>query len=200
MISHLSGKLTQAWPTQVIVEVGGVGYEVLIPLNSFDRLPKPPAPIKLLTHLVVREDSHQLYGFLSEEERDLFRMLIQKVSGIGPKTALDVLGGISAADFKSAVINSDSARLSAVKGIGRKTAERIILELKDKLGVAGAWETASKKGKLSIEDQTINDAVLALISLGYKQVDALKCVREARGKSSAKVTVESLVYQALRSL
>ena len=202
MISHLSGTLTQAWPTQVVVEAHGVGYEVLIPLSSFDRLPKPPASIKLLTHLVVREDAHQLYGFLTEEERDLFRMLIQKVSGIGPKTALDVLSGISAADFKSAVVRSDAGRLSAVKGIGKKTAERIILELKDKLGVAGAWEAASHKGKLSAEDQMVADAVLALISLGYKQTDALKSVRAAQDKAGVgkKIAVESLVYEALRKL
>ncbi len=202
MIAHLSGKLTQVWPTQVVVEAHGVGYEVLIPLSSFDRMPKPPAPIKLLTHLVVREDAHQLYGFLTEEERDLFRMLIQKVSGIGPKTALDVLSGIPAADFKSAVVRSDAARLSAIKGIGKKTAERIILELKDKLGVAGAWEAASRKGQCSAEDQTISDAVLALISLGYKQADALQAVRAAQEKSGAgeQASVEALVYQALRKL
>jgi len=200
MICHLNGTLTQAWPTQVVVDVQGVGYEVLIPLTTFDRLPKPPAKIKLLTHLVVREDAQQLYGFLTEEERDLFRMLISKVSGIGPKTALDVLSGIPAADFKSAVVRSDAARLSTIKGIGKKTAERIILELKDKLGVAGVWENASQKGGLSAEDQTLNDAVLALISLGYKQADALKSVRTVQEKSDAKITVEALVYEALRQL
>lgn len=200
MISHLNGTLVQAWPTQVVIETHGVGYEVLIPLSSFDRLPKPPAPIKLLTHLVVREDAHQLYGFLTEEERDLFRMLIQKVSGIGPKTALDVLSGMSAADFKSAVVCADAARLSAVKGIGKKTAARIILELKDKLGLAGAWETAAKQGKLSAEAQSVNDAVLALISLGYKQVDALEAVRTAQQKAGEKAAVEALVYEALRTL
>lgn len=202
MISRLSGTLVQAWPTQVVIDVNGVGYEVLIPLTTFDKLPKPPASLKLLTHLVVREDAHQLYGFLTEEERDLFRMLIQKVSGIGPKTALDVLSGISAADFKSAVVRSDAARLSAVKGIGKKTAERIILELKDKLGVAGAWEAASQKRNLSPEDQTVADAVLALISLGYKQADAFKSIQDVRVKAGAgkKVSVESLVYEALRKL
>lgn len=200
MIAHISGTLTQAWPTQVIVETNGIGYEVLIPLTTFDRLPKTPASIRLLTHLVVREDAHQLYGFLTEEERDLFRMLIQKVSGIGPKTALDVLSGIAAQEFKSAVVRGDATRLSAIKGIGKKTAERIILELKDKLGVAGAWEAASQNGKLSAGDQSAADAVLALISLGYKQAEALKAVRGAQEKAGEKTTVENLVYEALRSL
>jgi Holliday junction DNA helicase RuvA len=200
MIAHISGNLTQAWPTQVVVETHGVGYEVLIPLTTFDRLPKAPAPIRLLTHLVVREDAHQLYGFLTEEERDLFRMLIQKVSGIGPKTALDVLSGIPAQEFKSAVARSDVARLSAIKGIGKKTAERIILELKDKLGVSDAWEAASGNGKLSAGDQHAADAVLALISLGYKQAEALKAIRGVREKAGEKTSVETLVYEALRTL
>lgn len=200
MISHLSGTLLKAWPTHVIVETNGIGYEVMIPLSCFDNLPKPPAPITILTHLVVREDAHQLFGFLTAEERDLFRMLINKVSGIGPKTALDVLSGISVGDFKSAVIHNDVLRLSKIKGIGKKTAERMILELKDKIGVAGVWEAASEKGKLSAEDRTTNDAVLALISLGYKQVDALKSVRAAQEQTGKDVSIEALVREALRRL
>jgi Holliday junction DNA helicase RuvA len=200
MISHLSGTLTQAWPTQVIVEVGGVGYEVCIPLTCFDALPKPPAPVKLLTHLVVREDSQQLYGFLSGDERDLFRMLIDKVSGIGPKTALDVLSGISAAEFKTAIISGDTLRLSKIKGIGKKTADRIVFELKDKIGIAGAWEAAAQRSKLSATDQGIADAVLALISLGYKQAEAHKAVRAAQEKAGNGAKVENLVREALRAL
>jgi len=200
MISHLSGTLVKAWPTQVVIETNGVGYEVMIPLSSFDSLPRPPAQVKLLTHLVVREDAHQLFGFLTAEERDLFRMLIQKVSGIGPKTALDVLSGISVADFKSAVVQNDVTRLSMIKGIGKKTAERMIFELKDKIGVAGAWEAASQRGKLSAEDRSVNDAVLALISLGYKQSDALKSVRTVLDKAGKNASVEKLVYEALRQL
>ncbi len=199
MISHLSGTLQKAWPTQVIMEVQGVGYEVMIPLSCFDRLPRAPAPLKLLTHLVVREDSHQLYGFLTNEERDLFRMLIDKVSGIGPKTALDVLSGISVAEFKAAVVNQDVARLSKIRGIGKKTAERMVLELKDKLGIAGAWEAASQKASTP-EDQHLNDAVLALISLGYKQADSLKAVRAAQQIASKPVSLETLVRDALRQI
>jgi Holliday junction DNA helicase RuvA len=200
MISHLSGTLVQAWPTQVVIETNGVGYEVMIPLSSFDRLPKPPAPIKILTHLVVREDAHQLFGFLTAEERDLFRMLINKVSGIGPKTALDVLSGITVADFKSAVVHNDAARLSKIKGIGKKTAERIILELKDKIGIAGVWEAASEKGRLSAQDQFVNDAVLALISLGYKQAEAFKSVLAVLEKAGKDTPVETLVREALRRM
>src|SRR5687767_2828736 len=130
MITFLQGKLVDALPTQVTVDVNGVGYEVLIPLSSFDKLPLPGNPIKLLTHLAVREDAHVLYGFMSSGERDLFRLLINTVSGIGPKIALNILSGISAAAFRGAVANGDVKALSQVSGVGKKTAERIVLELK----------------------------------------------------------------------
>src|SRR3989449_11477931 len=140
MITFLDGKLVSALPTQAIVDVGGVGYEVFIPLSSYDKLPAPGQPVRVLTHLHVREDAHVLYGFMSGAERDLFRLLVNNVSGIGPKLALAVLSGMSVTNFKSAVVNSDVAALAKISGLGKKTAERIVLELKDKLGVAAAWE------------------------------------------------------------
>jgi Holliday junction DNA helicase RuvA len=139
MISFLHGKLIEALPTQVTVDVHGVGYEVLIPLSSFDKLPQPGGDVKLLTQLIVREDAHVLYGFASAAERDLFRMLINNVSGIGPKTALNILSGMNAVAFRGAVANSDVKALSQISGVGRKTAERIVVELRDKIGAAGAW-------------------------------------------------------------
>ena len=126
MITFLHGKLVEALPTQVTVDVNGVGYEALIPLSSYDKLPAPGQEVKLLTHLVVREDAHTLYGFMSTAERDLFRLLINTVSGIGPKIALNVLSGISVTAFRGAVANGDVKALSQISGVGRKTAERIV--------------------------------------------------------------------------
>jgi Holliday junction DNA helicase RuvA len=198
MIAYLHGTLTEALPTQIVIEAGGVGYEVFIPLSSYDKLPPLKSSLKILTHLVVREDAQILFGFATTEERDLFRLLVQYVSGIGPKTALSVLSGISVTNFKGAVINGDVKTLSQVKGVGKKTAERIIVDLKDKIGVAGAWEAASAKHTLSPEEQKINDAVLAMISLGYKQVEAHKIIRSAAERLGTKVEVESLVREALK--
>ena len=184
MITFLHGKLVEALPTQVIVDVNGVGYEVLIPLSSFDKLPQPGHDVKLLTQLVIREDAHTLYGFMTAAERDLFRLLVNTVSGIGPKIALNILSGISVTAFRGAVAGGDVKSLSQISGVGKKTAERIIVELRDKIGAAGAWEAASAKRALSPDDQKINDAVLALMALGFKQIDAHDAVR-ARKRCSA---------------
>ena len=198
MITFLHGKLIEALPTQITVEVNGVGYEALIPLSSFDKLPQPGQSIKLLTQLVVREDAHTLYGFMSSEERDLFRLLIHTVSGIGPKTALNVLSGISVTAFRGAVASSDLKSLSKISGVGKKTAERIVLELKDKIGMAGAWEAASAKHSLSPDEQRINDAVLALVALGFKQIEAHDAVRGAQAVLGAQASVEELVRVCLK--
>ena len=199
MITYLDGTLREVWPTQVVVEVHGVGYEVLIPLSSYDRLPQPGQPVRLLTHLQVREDAHILFGFASAEERDLFRLLVTRVSGVGPKLALAVLSGMDVMRFKAAVVDSDIASISKISGLGTKTAERIVLELKDKLGVAAAWEAASADKAPSAEARAANDAVLALIALGYRQVDAAKSVREVSLKNKEAGT-EELVRLALKGL
>jgi holliday junction DNA helicase RuvA len=199
MITFLDGKLTSALPTQAIVEVGGVGYEVSIPLSSYDKLPAVGQPIHILTHLAVREDAHLLYGFMSAAERDLFRLLVNNVSGIGPKLALAVLSGMSVTNFKAAVVNSDVASLARISGLGKKTAERIVLELKDKLGVAAAWEAASATHAPTPEQERTNEAVLALIALGYKQIDAHKAVRELQERNEAK-SAEELVKLALKKM
>ena len=198
MITFLDGKLIEALPTQVVVEVNGVGYEVLIPLSSFDKLPQPGHTLKLLTHLVIREDAHVLYGFMSNSERDLFRLLISTVSGIGPKLALNVLSGISVTAFRGAVANQDIKVLSQISGLGKKTAERIVVELKDKVGAAGAWEASSAQRALSPEDQKLNDAVLALMALGFKQIEAHEAARKAQASLQGKGTVEDIVRACLR--
>src|SRR6266436_715321 len=195
MITFLDGRLVNALPTQAIVDVGGVGYEVFIPLSSYDKLPPPGQPIRILTHLAVREDAHVLYGFMTAAERDLFRLLVNNVSGIGPKLALAVLSGMSVNSFKVAVVNSDVASLSKISGLGKKTAERIVLELKDKLGV----EAASAVHAATPEQEQANEAVLALIALGYKQIDAHKAVRELQEKGEAR-PAEELVKLALKRM
>jgi len=198
MITFLHGKLIEALPTQVVVDVNGIGYEALIPLSSYDKLPAPGQEVKLLTHLVVREDAHILYGFMTSAERDLFRMLINTVSGIGPKIALNVLSGMNPTAFRGAVANGDVKSLSQISGVGRKTAERIVVELKDKIGAAGAWEATSAQRALSPEDQKVNDAVLALMALGFKQLEAHDSVRKVQVSLGAQATVEDLVRACLK--
>jgi Holliday junction DNA helicase RuvA len=198
MITFLSGKLVEALPTQATVDVNGVGYEVLIPLSSYDKLPPPGGAVRLLTHLSIREDAHLLYGFMTAAERDLFRLLINTVSGIGPKIALNILSGMNPTAFRGAVAKGDVKALSRISGVGRKTAERIVVELRDKIGVVGAWEAASAERALSPEDQKVNDAVLALIALGFKQVEAHDAVRRALAVLGAEATVEDLVRACLK--
>ncbi len=198
MITFIEGYLAEALPTQVTVNVGGVGYLALIPFSTFDKLPAIGSPVHLLTQLIVREDAHLLYGFFSSAERDLFRLLIAHVSGVGPKIALAVLSGMSIADFQNAVIRSDIDSISRIKGIGKKTAERIVLELKDKVGVAATWEASS--GANAALDQRANDAILALISLGYKQAEAQKAVQAASKQTGSEAASEDLLRLALKLL
>lgn len=200
MITFLEGTLVEALPTQVVVAVHGVGYHVNIPLSSYDKLPPVGQPIKILTHLAIREDAHVLYGFMTSAERDLYRLLVANVSGIGPKTALDVLSGMSVTNFKSAVVNGEAGLLAKIKGIGKKSAERIIVELKDKVGIAAAWEAASAGHAPTPHEVQINDAVLALIALGYKQVDAHKAVKQVWEKGGSTQTSEDLVRNSLKLL
>jgi Holliday junction DNA helicase RuvA len=198
MITFLHGKLVEALPTQVIVDVHGVGYDVLIPLSSYDKLPSPGADIKLLTHLAIREDAHVLYGFMTSAEREMFRLLINNVSGIGPKIALNVLSGMNVTALRGAVANADVKALSQISGVGKKTAERIVVELKDKIGAAGAWEALSAARGLSDADQKINDAVLALMALGFKQIEAHDSIRAAQAALGPAAAVEDLVRASLK--
>lgn len=198
MITYLQGKLVDALPTQVTVDVQGMGYEVLIPLSSFDKLPKPGHEVKILTHLVVREDAHVLYGFMTATERELFRLLIATVSGIGPKIALNILSGMNPTAFRGAVSNGDVKALSQISGVGKKTAERIVVELRDRFGAAGAWEASSAKHGLSAEDQKMNDAILGLIALGYKQAEAHEAVRAAAAMLGPDVKLDELVRACLK--
>ena len=198
MISFLRGKLVDAVPTQITVEVNGVGYSVLIPLSSFDKLPAAGQEVNILTHLAVREDAHVLYGFMTSAEREMFRLLINNVSGIGPKIALNVLSGMNVTALRGAVANGDIKSLSQISGVGKKTAERIVVELKDKIGPAGAWEASSAQHALSKTDQKTNDAVLALVALGFKQNEAYESVRASITLLGGEASVEDIVRACLK--
>ena len=197
--------MVEALPTQAVVEVQGVGYEVQIPLSSYDRLPAAGAEVLLLTHLAIREDAHLLYGFLTTAERDLFRLLIHTVSGIGPKIALSVLSGMSVPAFRSAVAAGDVKALSSVQGVGRKTAERIVVELKDKLGGFGPAGSSAAPAAAGgtvpanrVEDTRGTDAVAALMALGVKPAEAHDSVRAALAMLGPEATVEQLIRGCLR--
>lgn len=198
MINFLHGKLVEVLPTQVTIDVNGMGYEVLIPLSSFDKLPAIGNGIKLLTHLAIREDAHVLYGFITANERELFRLLINTVSGIGPKIALNILSGMNVTAFRGAVANGDVKALSQISGVGKKTAERVVVELRDKVGAVGTWEAASAQRALSAEDQKVNDAVMALIALGFKQIEAHDAVRAAQAVLGKQAGLEDLVRACLK--
>ena len=198
MITFLRGKLIEALPTQAVVEVQSVGYAVLIPLSSFDKLPAPGGEVQLLTHLAIRDDAHVLYGFMTAAERDLFRLLIHNVSGIGPKIALNILSGMNPVALRGAVANGDVKALSQISGVGKKTAERIVVELKDKIGAAGAWEASSARRSLSDADQKVNDAVLALMALGFKQPEAHEAIRASQAVLGPQASVEDLVRASLK--
>ncbi len=198
MITFLRGQLISALPTQVVVDVGGIGYEILIPLSSYDRLPQPGNELHLLTHLAIREDAHVLYGFATSPERELFRMLVNTVSGIGPKIALNVLSGMNPTAFRGAVSSGDVKALSRISGVGKKTAERIVVELRDKVGAAGAWEASSAEHGLSAQEEKLNDAVMALMALGFKQPEARDAVKAALAMLGDDAVVEDLVRAALK--
>ena len=200
MITFLRGILQDNLSSQITIDVNGVGYEVIVPLSSLGKLGNRGDTITILTHLHIREQDHTLFGFMTSDERDLFRLLINRVSGVGPKVAMAVLSGTTVNDFKAAVVNADLTAISKIKGLGKKTAERIVLELKDKVGVAAAWEAASASIAPSEEQRRKTDAILALISLGYKQGEALKAVDVVAKAKGAETPVEELVRESLRSL
>ena len=167
MIAYLRGVLAEKEITRVVVECHGVGYEAAIPLSTFDRLPAEGAEVKLYTHHEVREDAQLLFGFATKPERDMFR-LVTTVSGVGPKLALAVLSGLTVGDLQLAVSQGDAKRLAAVKGIGKKTAARIVVELKDKINPIEALANAT--GETSREQGAVlRDAMLALAALGFRE-------------------------------
>jgi len=196
MITFLRGRLAASLPDRASIDVGGVGYEVYLPLSTYDRLGETGREVTLLTHFHVREQEQTLYGFATDEERDLFRLLINRVTGVGPKMGLAILSGMSVRDFKRHVVNGDTAALSKISGVGKKTAERIILELKDKVGVAEAWKDNAPGAPVVLTplQAMASDVVLALINLGYKQIEAQKAVKKVLDEGVA--TEQSAVLRA----
>jgi Holliday junction DNA helicase RuvA len=196
MIARLRGRILESLPNRLVIDVNGVGYLVSIPLSTYDKLnPQPGDKVDIHTHMHVWETAHTLYGFASDEEKELFLLLIDRVSGIGPAIAMGVLSGMPVDHFKACVVNNEVAALSKIKGLGKKGVERIILELKDKIGITDAWKNASAEGVSS----AISDTELALISLGYKQVEARKAVKAAADVDKDADTDE-LLRAALRML
>ncbi len=189
MIGKISGKLIERHPPQVLVDVHGVGYEIDVPMSTFYQLPANGSEVTLYTHLIVREDAHQLYGFASEQERHVFRQLL-KISGVGARTALSVLSGMSVSDLYEAVSAQDSGRLIKVPGIGRKTAERLLLELKDKLDVMVVSTAATAASGAS------SDILNALLALGYNDKEAQWAIRQL----PAGIAVTEGIRQALKLL
>ncbi len=195
MIAALRGKLIERQPTRILIDVQGVGYEVAIPLSTFDRLQADGEEISLLTYLHVREDALQLYGFATEAEKELFLKLIG-VSGIGPRVALGVLSGCRVEEFHHLIRHGDIQRLTSLPGIGRKTAERLVLELKDKLEAPIAEEP---RGTMVPPGSEKEEAILALTSLGYTRSQAEQAVMKLTADGEAK-DVETLIRLALQQL
>jgi len=189
MIGRITGKLLAKQPPQIIIDVHGVGYEIDVPMSTLYQLPATGAEVTLLTHLTVREDAHLLYGFSTEQERTVFRQLL-KISGVGARTALSVLSGLSVADLHQAVSTQDSGRLTKVPGIGKKTAERLLLELKDKLHVTVTHTPATGVTNAGA------DIVNALLSLGYNDKEASWAVKQLPVGAS----VNDGIRQALKLL
>jgi len=199
MISFLEGTLSESWPTRAVVNCQGIGYELLIPVTTFDHLPLVGEKVHLLTHLVVREDAHTLYGFFTSGERDLFRLLLHHVSGVGPKTALSILAGTTPQAVRDAVASGDTSSLAKLKGLGKKTAERIVLELRDKLPALDSLAGGTSPGRANATPNIsghAQDALLALLALGYKGTEAQKALA---GLDSTLLPGD-LVREALRRL
>jgi len=193
MIETITGTLKEKTATYAVVETGGIGFHLPMPLSSYDALPLPGETVTLHTHLAVKEDDLTLYGFATPDERALFRKLIQ-VSGIGPKIAMTALSGLPPRDLRNAILGGDTKRLSSISGIGKKMAERLVVELKDKFDAADKLEAGSAEGPVKGHRR---DAVLALVALGYKQQDARRLLEKAIPADQKDLPVEEMVRRAL---
>jgi len=206
VIVSLQGILISATPLAAVIEVNGIGYEVHVPVTTAERLPAVGKAAKLHIVAVYREDAQSLYGFSKQEERDFFQLLIGRVSGVGPKVAITIMSRLSLPVLRSAILNGDVGLLAKCHGIGKKTAERLVVELKDKIGVEGGGSMGSSNPSESTDasatgqaDTRLHDAVLALTALGYKVPEAEKAVRRINAAADNQLTTEELVRRALSS-
>ena len=202
MITSIQGLLTEATPLRAVVELNGFGYEVNIPVTTAETLPSPGSQVKLHTLVIYREDAQTLYGFATPAERDFFRMMIETVSGVGPKLALTIMSRMSLAVLESSIRLGDVLSLSKCPGIGKKTAERLVVELRAKVGASGsgspvAGATGGETPPADAASAPLRDAVLALTALGYKQADADAAVRRAQLAMGADASTEKLIKHAL---
>jgi len=196
MISYLYGTIVQKSPTELVIDVNGVGYLVNIPLSTFERLDHVDGQVKILTYMHVREDIMQLYGFSTEAEREMFRLLLS-VSGIGPKMAQGILSGLNTDELKTAIVDGNLSALTSITGVGRKTAERLVVELRDKL--ARTEFTGTTVTQSSMQLRVRSEAVVALMSLGHSRQSAEKAVIAVMKEAAEKeISVEELIKQALR--
>jgi Holliday junction DNA helicase RuvA len=200
MIASLRGTLVSATPLHAVIEVGGVGYEVNVPVTTAEKLPAAGQQVFVHTTVVYREDSQAIYGFASSAERDFFRLLIEKVSGVGPKVALALMSHLSLPVLQGAIASADGDLLSKCPGIGRKTAEKIILELRDKLGAIVAIAPARTDGVIGatagVSSPALADATAALVALGFRPPDADKAVRKALAALGPDASAEALIKKA----
>jgi Holliday junction DNA helicase RuvA len=199
MIASLAGRLASKQPGGVVIDVQGVGYEVLIPLSTYYQLPDPAQPVALTIHTHVREDAIQLFGFLTKREKDAFLLLLT-VSGIGPKLALSVLSTLSVDDLAAAIRDDDHKALASVPGIGKKSAGRLALELKDKiekLAVAADYRSPKAGGPST---QILDDALSALTNLGYRAADVKEVVKQVLGARNGETSLQVLIREALKQL
>jgi Holliday junction DNA helicase RuvA len=197
MIAYIRGTLAEKAPDRVVLEAGGVGYELLIPVSTFDRLPREGGEAKLLAWHCVREDDEMLFGFATKEEREMFLKLTQ-VSGVGPKIALAILSGSAIGELSLAIASGNAKRISSIKGVGKKTAEKICVELKDKVSALAALAATSRRGA---DDRApvIRDAILALTALGFGEEAANKMVTKVLADEPGAKDAETLIRLALAS-
>ena len=202
MIHHVKGKLLELELTHAVVDINGLGYFISIPMSTYDRLPRVGAEVALRTHLVVREDDMSLYGFSSEEERKLFRLLLG-VSGVGAKTAIVILSSMPVANFCTAVANAEVKIVSKINGIGKKTAERLIIELRDKVAALIAGNVVSGGVDIEVEDSdaiAVNDAILALETLGFRPDKIRQVVKKVVEKMDPPRASDEIIKNALIEL
>jgi Holliday junction DNA helicase RuvA len=200
MITSIEGKLASATPLHAIVELNGFGYEVHIPVTTAEKLPSPGAVVKLHTLVIYREDAQTLYGFATPAERDFFRLMIENVTGVGPKMALTIMSRLSLPSLESAIRMGDITTLAKCPGIGKKTAERLVVELKAKVGgseLGASMESSLAGNEAAASPSAHRDAVSALMALGYKAADADQAVRRAALALSGQATTEALIKKAL---